>query len=106
LSGGTKQIALIEQKSNDGTVRALLPSRANLIMKPKWHAPWKLYRVISGHTGWVRAVDVEPNNEWFATGGADRIVKVLLIKYKKEICDLDQLGLYSNNRCYTIKTFN
>ncbi len=22
--------------------------------KPNWHAPWKLYRVISGHTGWVR----------------------------------------------------
>lgn len=65
-------------KAQDGTVRALLPSRANLITKPKWHAPWKLYRVISGHTGWVRAVDVEPNNEWFASGGADRIVKVIL----------------------------
>lgn len=34
------------------------------------------FRVISGHTGWVRCVDVEPGNEWFATGGADRIVKV------------------------------
>ena len=78
-----KQISMIEQKSNDGTVRALLPSRANLITKPKWHAPWKLYRVISGHTGWVRAVDVEPNNEWFVTGGADRIVKVLLDQIKK-----------------------
>uniref|UniRef100_A0A915P7V2 Pleiotropic regulator 1 n=1 Tax=Meloidogyne floridensis TaxID=298350 RepID=A0A915P7V2_9BILA len=75
-SKGEKQISLIEQKSNDGTVRALLPSRTNLITKPKWHAPWKLYRVISGHTGWVRAVDVEPNNEWFATGGADRIIKI------------------------------
>ncbi|VDM39478.1 unnamed protein product [Toxocara canis] len=32
--------------------------------------------VISGHTGWVRCVDVEPGNEWFATGGADRIVKI------------------------------
>ncbi len=21
--------------------------------KPEWHAPWKLYRVISGHLGWV-----------------------------------------------------
>jgi len=78
-SKGEKQISLIEQKSNDGTVRALLPSRTNLITKPKWHAPWKLYRVISGHTGWVRAVDVEPNNEWFATGGADRIIKVFIL---------------------------
>lgn len=56
----------------------MLPSKPNLLLKPKWHAPWKLYRVISGHTGWVRAVDVEPNNEWFATGGADRIIKVYL----------------------------
>jgi len=68
-------------KSQDTGVRSLLPSRANLLLKPKWHAPWKLYRVISGHTGWVRAVDVEPNNEWFATGGSDRIIKVNAFLY-------------------------
>ena len=33
-------------------------------------------QVISGHLGWVRCVDVEPGNEWFATGAGDRIVKV------------------------------
>ncbi|XP_026677688.1 pleiotropic regulator 1 [Diaphorina citri] len=44
--------------------------------KPQWHAPWKLYRVISGHLGWVRCVAVEPGNEWFATGSADKIIKV------------------------------
>jgi pleiotropic regulator 1 len=44
--------------------------------KPKWHAPWKLYRVIAGHLGWVRCVAVEPGNEWFATGAADRIIKI------------------------------
>jgi pleiotropic regulator 1 len=44
--------------------------------KPTWHAPWKLYRVISGHTGWVRSVAVEPGNEWFATGAADRMIKI------------------------------
>lgn len=44
--------------------------------KPKWHPPWKLYRVISGHLGWVRCVTVEPGNEWFATGAADRVIKV------------------------------
>lgn len=65
-----------KSNADANNVRALLPSRANLLVKPTWHAPWKLYRVISGHTGWVRAVDVEPNNEWFATGGADRIIKV------------------------------
>ena len=25
-------------------------------------------QVISGHTGWVRCVAVEPGNQWFATG--------------------------------------
>ncbi|XP_039288644.1 pleiotropic regulator 1-like isoform X1 [Nilaparvata lugens] len=44
--------------------------------KPKWHPPWKLYRVISGHLGWVRCVAVEPGNEWFATGSADRVIKI------------------------------
>ncbi|PAV70747.1 hypothetical protein WR25_05380 [Diploscapter pachys] len=63
-------------KAEENTTRALLPSKAPMMIKPKWHAPWKLYRVISGHTGWVRAVDVEPNNEWFASGGADRIIKI------------------------------
>jgi len=33
-------------------------------------------QVISGHQGWVRCVDVEPGNEWFVTGAADRMIKV------------------------------
>lgn len=71
------QIATLPKgRAEDNTVRSLLPSRANVMIKPKWHAPWKLYRVVSGHTGWVRAIDVEPENQWFATGGADRIIKV------------------------------
>jgi pleiotropic regulator 1 len=43
---------------------------------PEWRAPWKLYRVISGHQGWVRSVAVDPSNEWFVTGSADRTIKV------------------------------
>lgn len=54
----------------------LIPKKAPSIPKPKWHAPWKLYRVISGHLGWVRCAAVEPGNEWFATGAADRVIKV------------------------------
>lgn len=38
--------------------------------KPVWHAPWKCYRVMSGHMGWVRSVAIDPSNEWFATGQA------------------------------------
>lgn len=57
----------------------LLPSRSRHLHrdlpKPEWHAPWKLMRVISGHLGWVRAIAVDPTNDWFVTGSADRTIK-------------------------------
>lgn len=57
--------------------RAIVERRtAKKIPEPKWHAPWKLMRVISGHMGWVRSVAVDPSNEWFVTGAADRNIKV------------------------------
>jgi pleiotropic regulator 1 len=45
-------------------------------VKPEWHAPWKLMRVISGHLGWVRSLAVEPENKWFASGAGDRTIKI------------------------------
>ncbi|KAK3879399.1 hypothetical protein Pcinc_016029 [Petrolisthes cinctipes] len=56
--------------------QSLVPRRAPTLPRPKWHAPWKLARVISGHLGWVRCVAVEPSNEWFATGSNDRVIKI------------------------------
>ena len=44
--------------------------------RPDWKKPWKLYRVISGHQGWVRSVAVDKSNEWFATGSGDRCIKI------------------------------
>ncbi|CAH2053533.1 unnamed protein product [Thlaspi arvense] len=44
--------------------------------RPVWHAPWKNYRVIQGHLGWVRSVAFDPSNEWFCTGSADRTIKI------------------------------
>ncbi|AGO11385.1 AaceriACR137Wp [[Ashbya] aceris (nom. inval.)] len=45
--------------------------------QPQWHAPWKLTRVINGHTGWVRCVSVDPvDNAWFATGSNDSTIRV------------------------------
>ena len=45
--------------------------------KPAWHAPWKLKTVITGgHLGWVRTITVDPTNNWFATGAADRTIKI------------------------------
>ena len=59
-----------------GTTQALVKKRLASFIAPKWHAPWKLYRVVAGHTGWVRCAAVEPNNEWFATGSNDRTIKI------------------------------
>jgi len=44
--------------------------------KPEWRKPWKLYKVICGHLGWVQSVAVDWSNEWFCTGSADRTIKV------------------------------
>ena len=35
-----------------------------------------LLQVVSGHTGWVRCIAVEPGNQWYCTGSADRTIKV------------------------------
>ncbi len=50
--------------------------RKSTAPKMIWRRPWKLHRVIQGHTGWVRSVDVDPSNEWFATGSTDRTIKI------------------------------
>lgn len=39
-------------------------------------ASWKIKRVISGHTGWVRSLAVDCGNGWFASGSADRTIKI------------------------------
>lgn len=58
------------------TSLSLIPKQARKQLKPEWHRPWKLMRVISGHLGWVRALAVEPGNEWFASGAGDRTIKI------------------------------
>jgi len=50
---------------------------ASAVMAGGWRRPWKLYRVILGHEGWVRCVGVDlGSNEWFATGGGEGAVRV------------------------------
>lgn len=74
---GSTSVVPISAGSNMGSGTLTIPQKKMPSMtKPKWHAPWKLYRVISGHLGWVRCCAVEPGNEWFATGSADRVIKV------------------------------
>ncbi|KZT40059.1 WD40 repeat-like protein [Sistotremastrum suecicum HHB10207 ss-3] len=55
---------------------ALALHKQTQTIKPQYHPPWKLIRVISGHLGWVRSVAVEPANKWFATGAGDRVIKI------------------------------
>ena len=55
---------------------SIQPKQLTQMAKPQWHAPWKLMRVISGHTGWVRCLSVDHSNEWFATGSNDRMIKI------------------------------
>lgn len=71
--GGSQQSVVAFQQSNN---TQQLVKKAPTIPKPKWHAPWKLRRVLVGHLGWVRCVAIDPTNEWIATGAADRVIKV------------------------------
>eukprot|EP01056_Protomagalhaensia_sp_Gyna25_P001573 Protomagalhaensia_sp_Gyna_25__1572@NODE_1809_length_1511_cov_11_108016_g1485_i0_p1_GENE_NODE_1809_length_1511_cov_11_108016_g1485_i0NODE_1809_length_1511_cov_11_108016_g1485_i0_p1_ORF_typecomplete_len461_score68_57WD40/PF00400_32/1_6e11WD40/PF00400_32/3_8e05WD40/PF00400_32/1_9e09WD40/PF00400_32/5_8e09WD40/PF00400_32/0_66WD40/PF00400_32/67WD40/PF00400_32/0_016ANAPC4_WD40/PF12894_7/2_1e06ANAPC4_WD40/PF12894_7/6_4e13ANAPC4_WD40/PF12894_7/8_8e14ANAPC4_WD40/PF12894_7/0_00041WD40_like/PF17005_5/2_6e05 len=54
----------------------LVFNRAARPPEPVWHPQWKLKTVISGHTGWVRCLAVDPSNNWFASAGADRLIKI------------------------------
>ncbi|KAL3630724.1 Prolactin-2C3 [Castilleja foliolosa] len=81
LSGPEKLNDDIQKKdlaisSTKGPADVGVSSARNLSRRPVWHAPWKNYRVISGHLGWVRSVAVDPSNTWFCTGSADRTIKI------------------------------
>ena len=62
----------LAEETRLGTVRATSLRR---LIRPKWHKPYKLYRVIVGHHGWVRCLAVSPCNTYFASGSADRTIK-------------------------------
>ncbi|KAI3444557.1 hypothetical protein Pfo_001222 [Paulownia fortunei] len=62
-----------ERNLSTSAIMERIPSRWP---RPVWHPPWKNYRVISGHLGWVRSVAVDPSNDWFCTGSADRTIKI------------------------------
>ena len=75
---GSSALALLEAVGENTHAATTLAKRrrAAQVPEPEWHAPWKLMRVLSGHLGWVRSVAVDPTNEWFATGSADRTIKI------------------------------
>ncbi|XP_074649875.1 pleiotropic regulator 1-like [Tubulanus polymorphus] len=75
-AGALERYAPPSRIASDKMKTALTQRKAPTMPKPSWHPPWKLYRVISGHQGWVRCAAFEPGNEWFATGSADRVIKI------------------------------
>lgn len=54
----------------------LVRGKPDGLSKAAPHPQWELMRVISGHLGWVRSLAVDVSNEWFASGSADRTIKV------------------------------
>ncbi|XP_034043304.1 LOW QUALITY PROTEIN: pleiotropic regulator 1 [Thalassophryne amazonica] len=73
--GGAERSSAVSLMEGGGTRNSLM-RKAPVMPKPQWHPPWKLFRVISGHLGWVRSIAVEPGNQWFVTGSADRTIKI------------------------------
>lgn len=76
-SVGSGQLISYSTAENIKTSTALVARRLPpKVPEPQWHAPWELSAVVSGHLGWVRCIAFDPSNEWFATGSADRTIKV------------------------------
>ncbi|KRW98951.1 WD40-repeat-containing domain [Pseudocohnilembus persalinus] len=68
----SNQIAIVD-KANMG--RAMV-GKIKKIVKPDWHRPWKLYRVVAGHQGWIRCLAMDPGNQFIVTGSTDRTIKL------------------------------
>ncbi|KAL9363729.1 hypothetical protein Peur_041602 [Populus x canadensis] len=62
-----------ERNFSNSVIMERIPSKWP---RPIWRPPWKSYRVISGHLGWVRSIAFDPSNTWFGTGSADRTIKI------------------------------
>ena len=77
ISGPSSQRAIMEVIRDKGHSSAAVSRRlGSKWPRPEWHAPWRMYRVISGHLGWVRSIAFDPGNEWFATGSSDQTIKL------------------------------
>lgn len=64
------------KRANGGILTLNSSSKRLKIPTPSWHPPWKLSTVLSSHLGWVRSIAIDPMNDMFATGSADRTIKI------------------------------
>jgi len=77
LHAGERHAAVMEALKEKSYSSAAVSRRiASKWPRPAWHAPWRCYRVISGHLGAVRSLAFDPANEWFVTGSADRTIRI------------------------------
>ncbi|XP_050372000.1 protein pleiotropic regulatory locus 1 [Argentina anserina] len=77
ISGkGTLVVSASGSYERNPSTSAIMERISSRWPRPEWHAPWKIYRVISGHLGWVRSIAFDPSNKWFCTGSADRTIKL------------------------------
>ncbi|KAK9665698.1 hypothetical protein RND81_14G129500 [Saponaria officinalis] len=76
--GPTKSSSIISAPGSTDrfSTSAIMERVSSRWPRPDWHRPWKTYRVISGHLGWVRALAFDPSNTWFCSGSADRTIKI------------------------------
>ncbi|XP_065065721.1 uncharacterized protein LOC135691696 isoform X2 [Rhopilema esculentum] len=44
--------------------------------KPRWHPPWQLKQEIIAHKESIPVLAIEPRNRWFASGSADKTIKI------------------------------
>jgi pleiotropic regulator 1 len=78
-SSADRQLVATIPTTSDGRGSRVASSSGTAVVStpvPRWHAPWELSTVIAGHVGWVRAIALDPMNEYFATGSSDRTIKI------------------------------
>ncbi|KDP27811.1 hypothetical protein JCGZ_18891 [Jatropha curcas] len=76
LQGKSKALVSGSGSERNFSTSAIMERIPSKWPRPVWHPPWKNYRVISGHLGWVRSIAFDPSNSWFCTGSADRTIKI------------------------------
>ncbi|EEA06731.1 uncharacterized protein CMU_014060 [Cryptosporidium muris RN66] len=66
----------LNNKKLEGYKELMLHNSSKKYIDSIWKPTFKLQRVISGHQGWVRCLSINTDNDFFVSGGADRLIKI------------------------------
>ena len=69
-------VSIFGKHANAATGANIAKRLASEWPEPEWRAPWKLYRVISGHQGWVRSCYRRPRRLSGSSPERRRTIKV------------------------------